>query len=201
MKPAAYLLWLLALLSGCSLLPDERTVAVYRLPNAVPIAGQEAAVDWSLRISRPYAGALLGSNRILVVPEGNRISAYEDVRWSAPVPLLWRDKLLDAFILDGRIRHLSSDSDSLQADLELGGTLCAFQSEYQSGAPVIVLCLDARLVDVRSRRILASQRFEEREYPQGDKVPAVVTAFGGASDRLASAVIDWTLSHAQSLPE
>jgi len=197
MMRTVYLLWLLALLNGCSLLPGAKPVAIYRLPTTTMAAGHAPSVDRSLRIDRPYASGLLGSNRILVIPEGNRLSAYQGARWSSPAPVLWRDKLMDAFIRDGRIRHLSSDSDGLQADTELGGALCAFQSEYRSSAPVVVLCLDARLVDASSRRILASHRFEEREVPQGENVPAVVTAFGAASDRLARALIDWTLSQSE----
>ncbi len=189
-----WLLTLLWMLGSCSLLPPPQPVALYRLPAARIAPSPAPAPAWSLRIARPATDELLNGTRILVLPEANRISAYQGARWSSPLPALWRDGLIDAFIADGRIRHLSSDGDSLQADVELSGTLSAFQSEYRAGVPVAVIRLDARLVDTASRRILASRRFEAHEPALGPEVPAVVMALGRANDRLIRALIDWTLA-------
>ena len=60
----------------------------------------------------------------------------------------------------------------------------------------IVLRLQARLVDSRSQRIIASQRFEVRQAVDSQQVPAVVNAFGQANDRLAAQVLQWTLVQA-----
>lgn len=181
-------------LGACSLLPDASPVSLYRLPPSSLVSSSAPPVDWSLRIVRPSVPEPLAGSRILVLPEPTRISAYQGARWSAPVPILWREWLLDAFSADGRVGRLSGDNDVLAADLELGGSLRAFQSEYRDGRPVVVIRLDARLVD-RHRHIIASQRFEALEIPQGPQVPAVVAAFGRAGDRVARAVVDWTLSH------
>lgn len=181
-------------LNACSLLPAPQPTRFYRLPPTAVTPSPAPKMAWTLRISRPAASDLLASSRILVVPEGDQLSAYQGARWSSPAPILWRERLMEAFIADGRIRHVSSDGDSLQADVELGGSLRAFQSEYQAGRPVVVIRLDAHLVETASRHILASHRFEAREPPQGSEVPAVVKAFGLASDRLARALIDWTLA-------
>ena len=62
------------------------------------------------------------------------ISSYKGARWSDPVPLLVRNRLLDGFQRDGRVQRLSADDSNLQADYELSGELQAFQSEYQPGA-------------------------------------------------------------------
>ncbi len=188
------LLMLVWTLAGCSLLPASRPVVVYRLPPSPQAPSPAPKVAWALRIARPAASDMLAGSRMLVIPAGNQVSAYGGVRWSAPVPTLWRDRLVEAFLADGRVRHVSSDSDNLQADYELGASLLAFQSEYRHGQPVVHIRLEARLVETDSRRILASRNFEELEQPQGSAVPAVVTAFGLASSRLERALIDWTLS-------
>jgi ABC-type uncharacterized transport system, auxiliary component len=62
------------------------------------------------------------------------ISSYKGARWSDPVPLLVRNRLLDGFQRDGRVQRLSADDSNLQADYELSGELQAFQSEYHRGA-------------------------------------------------------------------
>jgi len=95
------------------------------------------------------------------------------------------------------VQRLSADDSNLQADYELAGELQAFQSEYRpDGAVEVVIRYDARLVQGRSQRILASKRFEIRR-PLADKqVAAVVAGFGAASDQLAGQVVAWTVAQA-----
>ena len=48
--------------------------------------------------------------------------------------MLLRNRLLDGFQRDGRVTLLSTDDSNFQADLELGGSLQAFQTEYQGSS-------------------------------------------------------------------
>ncbi|GAA3715825.1 ABC-type transport auxiliary lipoprotein family protein [Oceanisphaera sediminis] len=189
----SFLLPVMLLLSGCSLLPASPPVTFYRLPPPVPVASPAEKGDLTLRITRPEASGLLAGNRILVVPQGNQIGAYQGVRWVSPVPVLWRDQLIEAFQQDGRLRHVGSDGDNLPADMELGGVLRAFQSEYRQGRPVVVMRFDARLLDSKRRTLLASRRFEASVIAQDAEVSAVVAAFGVAHERLARELLDWLL--------
>lgn len=184
-------------LNACGILPEPSSFDIYRLPPSTVAASDDAAVDWGLRVSRPSSDDLLGGTRIAVLPDEHRFSVYEGARWNLPAPELLRDHLLDAFHHDGRVHKLSSDREMLQADFELGGMLRAFQVEYRDGKPEVVIRLDARLVDIRTRQILASRRFNETEPVHDEKVPQVVEAFGRAGDRLAGRIIDWTLREAR----
>lgn len=190
-------LWLpmAAGLGACSILPSAEPQDFYRLPPSSVAASQAAVVDRALRIDRPSANTLLRSTRIVVIPEGNRLSVYEGARWSSPAPSLWRDHMLDAFRNDGRVARLSRADERFQGDVELGGSLRAFQVEYREGGPEVVIQFDAHLVDIASRRIVASRRFAITERVDGEKVPAVVAAFGRACDALAGELIDWTMQH------
>lgn len=154
------------------------------------------AQAWSLRVVRPAAGVHLAGQRIVVMPEGNRVSVYQGVGWSDPAPVLVRDRVLEAFRADGRVGALSSDERQLHADFELDSDLRAFQSEYRGGRPEAVLRLDARLVHTASRRIVSSRSFEHRQASADPAVPAVVQAFGTAADRLSAEVVDWTVREA-----
>lgn len=184
-------------LVACSVLPKSQVLSTYRLP-ATSLPSQPTSADWALRVNKPYSSQLLDSTRIAVVPPGDQISAYQGVRWSDRAPLLLRDRLIDAFLDDGRLKAVSSDETRLQADLELDGDLRAFNSEYQNGRPVVRILLEARLVDSSSRRILASRRFEANQAASDTSVPAVVSAFGLASDQLARDVLQWTLTQGQA---
>ena len=184
-------------LVACSVLPKSQVLSTYRLP-ATSLPSQPTSADWALRVNKPYSSQLLDSTRIAVVPPGDQISAYQGVRWSDRAPLLLRDRLIDAFLDDGRLKAVSSDETRLQADLELDGDLRAFNSEYQNGRPIVRILFEARLVDSSSRRILASRRFEANQAASDTSVPAVVSAFGLASDQLARDVLQWTLTQGQA---
>ncbi|MCE4071374.1 MULTISPECIES: ABC-type transport auxiliary lipoprotein family protein [Pseudomonas] len=188
---------LVGLLGACSLLPKAESPDFYLLPATQQPARGSAAVNWSLRVSAPTASLALDSNRIAVVPQGNQLSSYQGARWSNRAPGLLRDRLLDAFTANGSIRALSSDETSLQADLDLTGELRAFQSEYQSGKPVIHIRYDARLVRTLGQRIVASRSFEVSQPVDGKQVPEVVSAFGKAADQLSAQVVEWTLQQGQ----
>ncbi len=182
-----------ALLPACTILPTAEPVDVYLLPATVATPARAQAALQSLRIARPAAGVHLSGQRIVVMPEGNRVSVYKGAGWSDPAPVLVRNRLLDAFRADGRVAALSSDDRQLQADFELDSDLRAFQSEYRDGRPEAVVRLDARLVHTATRRIVASRSFEVRA-PAGDvAVPAVVQAFGAAGDQLVAEVVDWVV--------
>ncbi len=190
---------LLSLLAACSILPSSEPPQVYLLPSQSAPASTAAAVNWSLRLNTPQASQALNSPRIAVLPAANEFSSYAGSRWSDPAPRLLRNHLLMAFQNDGRVRALSSDDDNLQADLQLGGELQAFQSEYHDGKVMVVIRLQARLIDSR-QRILASQRFEVIQPVAGTAVPAVVSAFGQASDQLAAQVLQWVLTEGTAHP-
>lgn len=127
------------------------------------------------------------------------ISSYKDARWSDPAPVLLRNRLLDGFLADGRVQLLGTDDSDVQTDLELGGNLQAFQSEYQGKAVAVVIRLDARLVRGYDQKILASQRFEVRQPLNDTKVPAVVAGFGQAGDALNRQVVEWTVKQGSQL--
>lgn len=184
----------MVLASACSILPPAEPTDVYQLiPGPLSrMTGMAQQVPWSLRIDRPRASEALDNPRIAVVPRDSVISSYKGARWSDPATLLLRNQIRDYFTSDGRVRGVSTDDSNLQADFELNGDLLAFQSEYRGESIEVVIRYDARLVNDR-QRIVASHRFEVREPVRSKEVPAVVAAFGAASDTLTAQVLAWTI--------
>ncbi|WP_311884621.1 MULTISPECIES: ABC-type transport auxiliary lipoprotein family protein [unclassified Pseudomonas] len=189
------------LISACSILPQSEPSDVYRLPAAqVPASASSAATQqWSLRLNKLQASEALNRPTIAVIPQGDVISSYKGSRWSDPAPVLVRNRLLDGFARDGRVTLLSTDDSNFAADLELGGSLQAFQTEYQGAQASVVVRVDALLVRGYDQRILASRRFEERQPLNDVQVPAVVAGFGQASDRLTAQVVAWAVDQGQKL--
>lgn len=195
------LLGLFSALAACSVLPESETLRIFLLPTTpTPQQASEPTMQQSLRINTPQASRILSSQRIAVVPQGNEISAYGGARWSDAAPTLLRDRLIEAFQRDGRMPSVSNEDVNLYADLSLHSDLRAFQSVYIDGKPVVVITLDARLVNRNDQHTLANRRFEVRQPAAGADVEQVVEAFGQASDRLSAEVLQWTLSHARQMP-
>ncbi|WP_065260167.1 ABC-type transport auxiliary lipoprotein family protein [Pseudomonas bananamidigenes] len=186
------------LIGACSILPKSEPLDVYRLPSAqAPASAASATQHWSLRLNKLQASEALNRPGIAVIPQGDVISTYKASRWSDPAPVLMRNRLLDGFQRDGRVSLLSTDDSNFQADLELGGSLQAFQTEYQGHQASVVVRVDALLVRGHDQKILASHRFEERQPLNDVKVPAVVAGFGQASDRLTAKVVAWAVEQGQ----
>ncbi|MCB5302504.1 ABC-type transport auxiliary lipoprotein family protein [Yersinia bercovieri] len=184
------------LLSACTILPTAPVSQVYLLP--VPPATnvpRAQSVNWSLRVSQPATSQFLNSSRIAVQPQGQEIAVYQNSRWSDPAPILVRNRLIQEVRADGRIRAVSSDDDSLQADVELSGDLSAFQGVYLTDKSEVLIRFDARLVRISDRRIIATRHFEIRQPIKGTEMNEVVQAFGLASDQLATQVLNWMLQH------
>ncbi|WP_145560056.1 ABC-type transport auxiliary lipoprotein family protein [Yersinia bercovieri] len=184
------------LLSACTILPTAPVSQVYLLPvPPATNAPRAQSVNWSLRVSQPATSQFLNSSRIAVQPQGQEIAVYQNSRWSDPAPILVRNRLIQEFRADGRIRAVSSDDDSLQADVELSGDLSAFQGVYLTDKSEVLIRFDARLVRISDRRIIATRHFEIRQPIKGTEMNEVVQAFGLASDQLATQVLNWMLQH------
>lgn len=201
-KLAKNMLWLLlpVILGACSLLPESSPVTFYRLPPPQLATPQKPVVQRAvtLRVNRPETSGLLSGNRIAVIPQHNQLSAYQGARWAASVPVLFRDQLIETWQQQGGIQHIISDSEALQAEIELRGTLRAFHTEYRQGKPVVVIHFDAQLVDPGDRRLVASRRFATVAAPVTAEIPDVVTAFGVAQAQLSSEILDWILMTMES---
>lgn len=192
----ASLVGLAALSTACSVLPQAESLTYYQLPAVALTAQQAPAAHKQLiiQVNRPYAERLLASSRITVLPQGNELSAYKGVRWGDDVPALLRNRLADALRDAAQFRAVVLDSESVIADLEMGGTLGAFQVEYIQGAPRVRIQFDALLRNQRSGELLQTRRFVVQQDVVGTAVPQVVEAFGQASDALSLQVSQWLAS-------
>jgi cholesterol transport system auxiliary component len=185
------------LLANCSILPEQVPVDLFQLPAPTVQASGNGPRLASLRIERPLSSEALGGSRLLIMTADNQFQALPNIRFAAAVPALWRDWLLDAFWRDGRVTGLSSASEGLQAELELGGTLRAFHVDYTGSQAEAFIQYDATLIDTSERTIIASRRFEARHALSTVDAAAAVAALGVAANELARELLEWTLREAE----
>lgn len=110
------------------------------------------------------------------------------------MPNLLRNRLADALRDSAQFRAVVLDTESVIADVEVGGTLGAFQVEYIQGAPRVRIQFDALVRDQRSGQLIQTRRFVAQQDVVGTAVPQVVEAFGQATDALSLQVSQWLAS-------
>ncbi|WP_158601931.1 ABC-type transport auxiliary lipoprotein family protein [Pararobbsia silviterrae] len=204
-------------IAACSVLPPSQTLDVYRLPEtcganacasvhdgtaqSAPDAASPSGLAHrvTLRVVAPSAGNAISSARIAVIPEGDTLIAYRNARWTDPAPELVGTRLVHALAAQSAFNVVDRDVP-VTADWELRSHLGAFQTEYRNGQPVVHVALDVWLIDASSRQIVATRHVDETEAPSAPAVPAVVQAFGRASDRLGDQVATWVSGVIASVP-
>lgn len=187
------------LLTGCSILPKRSPVQIWQPPETASTPAPTPAAGFSLRVETPNTTGLLDRTGIVVMPSAGEVSTYKGARWSEPPALLVRHRLVDAFMAAG-LPAVTTEDDRFRADVVLSGDLRAFQSEYRSGVPVIVVRFDAQVRHGNSREPLATRSFVITAQPAGSQVPAIVAAFGAAGDQLTAQVVPWVIDEVRKAP-
>ncbi|MGC3871883.1 ABC-type transport auxiliary lipoprotein family protein [Halomonas sp. GXIMD04776] len=182
-------------LAACTLLPGAEPARTFILPVGAQAPSSNAPLDATLQVATPRANAILKNRRILVMPSSNELSVYKGARWSTDVPVLLRDRLIEAFRQSGRLTGVFAGSAPVRSDFMLLSELDAFHSEYQADTPWVVIRLDAQLIEGASRRLLANRYFTVRIKSEGTRIESVVDAFGRAADELSEQLLDWGLAN------
>lgn len=185
------LLAALIALGGCTLLPDSEPLVVYQLRQPAPAAAPAAQpLSLSLRIDRPQTGYAYGGARLMVQTADNQLMSYKGVRWSDPTPTLLREYLAQAFQRQSGLSTVTTDENSLHADVYLGSELRRFQV-VDANPPHILIDLQARLVNPDSRRVYVSNEFHILQPIDSTRIHDVVEGYNQAVQQLARQMIDW----------
>ncbi|APX92328.1 hypothetical protein BWR19_04915 [Halomonas sp. 1513] len=183
----------LLLLVGCTVFPEREPRQVYQLPASQLAASQAPPSEWVLRVARPAVDESQGGMDIVVAPDPITLQSYGQARWNAPVPVMLRDHLMEAFVRDGRLARVVSDQQGVAADRQLGGQLRAYRIQYEQGEPFAMIVFDAQLIDLSANRLVGSQRFEVREALEDASVEQAVMALWRATERFSSELVEWAV--------
>lgn len=195
-KLAGLLVITTALLTACSVIPQQAPVTVYQLPLPIatastPHATAQTALLPAIRVITPSASPTLNSDRILVSQSPNQLLAYQGVRWHDMAPRIVRNHLAQALKNNNRWQAVTTDDNNALASYQLGGELHAFQVFDNTGERKVVIRFDATVVNTESNRVMAARAFELTEAVTGQDFEAVVKTFGQATDRLGQQLAQW----------
>ncbi len=200
-RPRALVTALLCLLAaGCSTPLDllVQPPDLYRLTPNQPADPGGSTANYQLLIELPTTAAALDTSRIALAPGPQEISYYADVTWVDRVPNLVQSAIMRGFEQSGRVRAVALATAGVRGDFALRLTLYDFQSEYgpRDDAPSVVMALNAKLVRLPRRDIVASREFTATSPVVGDEIADVVAAFDAVVAETTAALIDWTVREA-----
>lgn len=159
-------------------------------------------VDWQLLVEPPVTAAGLDTTRIALSRSPLTLDYFAGVSWADRAPLMVQRLLVESFENSGRIVAVGRDTVGLRADYLLKTELREFQAEY-AGDPVttrpqVRVRLNAKLVGMPRRAIVASETFEAVVPVRGNQFEDIVTAFDDALGQVLKGTVQWALRRGEA---
>ena len=198
LRSATLAVALTALLSACTgnILPGAGNDPpnLYVLTPKTTFVTDLPKVDWQLTIPLPIADAALNTARITLRQNPISLEYYARANWVDTAPQMIQTLLVESFENSGKIIGVGRQSVTLRADYSLLTDLREFQAEYLGGGPPRVrVRLNAKLVKMPQRTILATETFEYLVPAASSDLQAVVSAFDVALGKTLKNMVEWTL--------
>ncbi len=187
----------LGLLGACSgLVPGQSPPpTLFRLTPKSTFREDLPAVDWQLVLDTPVADAALNTTRIALMSSPMQVEYYARSSWTDRAPLMIQTLMIESFENSDRIVSVGREGAGLRADFILKSELRELQAEYYEGdKPVAHVMINAKLVAMPSRNIVASRTFERKIEAEADRLNDVVTAFDEALGKVLKSLVEWTIS-------
>jgi cholesterol transport system auxiliary component len=190
---------------GCSpvrLLTSGRPPSLYTLTPAKEFAAGLPRAAWQLLIETPLANSAVDTPRIALGQVGNRLTYYADANWIDTGPDMIQSLLVESFENSRRIVAVGAERSGLRADFILKTDLRDFQAtvldEDGKSPPEARVRINAKLVRMPRRNIIASDTFEATIRAQTPSLRDVVAAFDRAAETVLRRIVEWTLQQGQA---
>lgn len=184
-------------LAGCSSLLTDPPKPLFQLtPKSTYPAGMPH-LSGQLLIDVPLAPAGLDTSRIALSRSPVSLDYFADGEWTDRTPRLVQTALLESFENSRTVSAIDRETIGLGADLVLKPELRHFEAVYDSpdGVPQIWVLLNARLVKMPERKIIAQQSFEARYPAAANKIGDIVVAFDEALGKVMKELVVWTVTN------
>jgi cholesterol transport system auxiliary component len=172
---------------------------LYVLTPKTTFAPDLPKVDWQLLVDVPIAPAEIDTDRIVLQPTPYTVDKFANAAWPDRATVMVQTLLVESFESTGKITAIARESVGLRADYILKPELRKFTAVYDTptGPPIVSIILNARLVKMPERAIIAQKTFDHRERASRNEMEAIVEAFDGALGKILKRTIEWTLTTAR----
>lgn len=188
---------LLATLAGCSVLQGVNTpVNLYTLTPKTTYPEGLPPVDWQLVVETPVSATSLNTSRIALQRTPLTFEYYADAAWTDNAPAMVQTLLIESFESTKRISGVGREAIGLRPDYILMTDLREFEAVYDGDNPIptIWIRMNAKLVKLPERRIVASETFGEKLPAAGSKLTDIVAAFDEALGSVFKQIVMFALA-------
>ncbi len=195
-KPAALLAagMVIGLLTACGIIPTPSPAPELYTLSPKSTFPEGPAVKWQLGIETPTAPAGLRSARIAVTRDPLTLEYYAGAQWVDDAPAMVQRLLIESFENSGRIVGVGRLAVALRSDYVLQPELREFQAEYGgAAAPTVRVRVNAKLIKMPERHIVASRTFERTIESPDNRMPSIVKTFDQALGKVMRDLVVWTL--------
>lgn len=188
---------LAALLSGCvSLLPDSAPPNItYRLSlTGESVEPQPGATV--IRVDRPASTSIFNSRKIIVSPDGRRLSSLALAEWPEAAPTMLQETLVDAFSRVPSIVGVLPQSGA-RTDTRVHVTIKNFEARFDRGeksAPLAVVRYSATLANATDRKLIDTFTTSHTVRADAPRVSDIVTALEAANAAAMSDIVQWVVN-------
>ena len=191
-------------LAGCSILGSEQRdpVTIYAPDVRVAARTDWPAVTWTLVIAKPTAARVIDSPRISVRPTPGELQVYRGVSWAQPATDVLQDAVQRTLEDSGRIPAVASADAGILGDYKLVMDLRRFEADYAGASlPAAVVEVNAKLVNNRDQRVIASRTFLQQKPAGSVEVAQVAAAFEQALEAATGDIVGWVLTSGNGDPK
>ncbi|MDC7696152.1 ABC-type transport auxiliary lipoprotein family protein [Asticcacaulis sp. DXS10W] len=188
-------------LTGCiTLLPEVKPVQLYSIRfnpallekgdvKAPPASPDAKPVDVFVNFDGfPRASA---GDRI-VTTEGNEVSFVSGGRWASTAQGQFRDLMSEGFARQASPEVRLGDQGRLSGDYRLDVTVRRFEAAYAKRRPTVIVALDARLVRLKDRQVMAEKFIASEVAVRKGNLAPLIEGFETAASRVTVDLIGFT---------
>lgn len=187
--------------AGCVPPGQAELPSLYDLSPKSTFSEDLPRADWQLVVETPVAAAALDTPRVALKRGAAKVDYYERAAWTDVAPQLVQTLIIESFENTDKIISVGREDANLRSDYLLKPELREFQAEYTSGgAPVANVHINAKLVKMPQRTIIAGANFQHKAQASGDNMSAIVEAFDEALGKVLKKLVDWTMRAPGQVP-
>ncbi len=186
-------------LGGCGILPAlSEPTDLYTLTPKTSFGDPLPKVNWQLIIELPVAAAGLDTSRIALQRTPYTLEYYARAAWTDNAPAMVQTLIIESFESTGSILAVGREAIGLRPDYILKTDLREFQAIYfdsDSPAPTILVRMNAKLVQMPERRIVASFTFSQQVPAASNGFEHIIESFDEALGHVIKKIVISTLTY------
>lgn len=192
----------MSLLGGCSTLlppapPPDNIYLLEANPAPTPVRSTPAARrDLVLAVSMPRARAGFDTAQMVWVRQAHGLEVYSRNRWADTPARMLAPLLVQALERSGAFHAVVPAPSAVSATLRLDTELVRLQQDFSVQPSRVQFTLNAQLIDIGTRRIIASAEFDETENAATEDAYGGVRAANLALERLLVRLTAFCAEHA-----